>query len=599
MIARPLIFAGAGSLLVAGLMVASPTLSSAVTSPGQTSGVPPPAVRIAATTATYNAIEAKIAAGQSLRLRFPDPTAQEDIIDYGVNDLWEQGIDGAGVTVAYVVTNPDPNLAASMASYDTAMDLPPANITEMALPAPASPSAVCQIECSTGEDRLDAEAIHSMAPYANILFVSPPVPETIGMQGWPQVAQAIEMIADQHLADIITVSLGDGENDFINDPTNPTASQQAAIHSLDPAFLDAAAHNIPVMFAAGDCGPTDPPVLGDTGQCTPAIGLTAGHPVDSPWVTAVGGTIPNAGLATTSGRTAPDALWTAPNDNSDAASAGISTVYPKPWWQRGIPALRGVTGRAFPDISMDASDGTSQASPTFAGILALATQMRGADLGTVNPALAAIGPRGAAAGIIDVPAGYTDSAYGVTGYSTGPGYDIASGWGTIYAPAFVPALVRQIDSQHGPFQPSQRAQDALNRLQSNVSESAYQVATGQTVTVTGHGFIPGSTPNGTTILDGFGVYPPLPGQYGVTSGPYADPTSTVPGQTWDDVTATLTGPRWDSPPQPLAVTGPDGNGTVTLTIDTTGLAAGNYTVTITGMLLTQTITFHVNGSYFS
>ena len=95
------------------------------------------------------------------------------------------------------------------------------------------------------------------------------------------------------------------------------------------------------------------------------------------------------------------------------------------------------------------ADGTSQASPTFAGILALATQLRGADLGTVNPALAAIGPRGTAAGIVDIPAGYTDTAYGVTGYATGPGYDIASGWGTIYAPAFVPALVRQIDRQHG------------------------------------------------------------------------------------------------------------------------------------------------------
>ena len=143
------------------------------------------------------------------------------------------------------------------------------------------------------------------------------------------MAQAIKMIADQHLADVITVSLGDGENDFINDPTNPAASQQAAIHSLDPAFLDAAAHNIPVMFASGDCGPTDPPVLGDTGQCTPAIGVTAGHPVDSPWVTAVGGTIPNAGLATTAGRTAPDALWTARNNHSDAEGAGVSTIYPQ------------------------------------------------------------------------------------------------------------------------------------------------------------------------------------------------------------------------------------------------------------------------------
>jgi len=593
MVARPLLIAGAGVLLMAGTAVASPALASAVAPSGQTQGVPPPAERIAATTATYNAIEAKIAAGESLRLRFPDPTASEDIIDYGVNDLWKKGIDGAGVTVAYVVTNPDPGLEASLASYDTAMDLPPANITDMALPAPANPSATCQIECSTGEDRLDAEAIHSMAPYANILFVHPPVPETIGMQGWPEVAQAIKMIADEHLADVITVSLGDGENDFINDPTNPTASQQAAIRSLDPAFLDAAAHNIPVSFAAGDCGPTDPPVLFDTGQCTPAIGVTAGHPADNPWVTAVGGTIPNAGLATTAGRTAPDGLWTAPNDNSDSASAGVSTVYPKPWWQQGIPALKGVNGRAFPDISMDASDGTSQASPTFAGILALATQLHRGTLGTVNPALAALGPRGAAAGIIDVPAGYTNTAYGVTGFSTGTGYDIASGWGTIYAPAFVPALVAQIDRQHGPFQPSQQARDELNWLQSSIRTSAGKVASGQTVTITGHGFIPGSSPNGTTILDGFGVYPPLPGQYGVTTGPYADPTSTVPGQTWDTVSVTVTGTGKNAPARQPVVSGPDGNGTVTVMIDTTGMAPGTYTVTITGDVLTQTTRFQV------
>jgi hypothetical protein len=588
MVTRLLLIAG-----VASLLFASPALASAATPSGQAPGVPPPAERIAATTATYDAIEAKVAAGQPIRLPFPDPTAAKDILDYGVNDLWKAGIDGAGVTVAYVVTNPDPGLEAAVASYDAAMDLPPANITDIALPAATNPSAACQIECVTSETRLDAEAIHSMAPYANILFVHPPVPETLGMQGWPEVAQAITMIADRHLADVITVSLGDGESDFINDPTNPTATQQAAIRSLDPAFLDAAAHNIPVLFAAGDCGPTAATVLADTGQCTPATGVTADHPADNPWVTAVGGTIPNNGLATASGRTAPDALWTAPNDHSDAASAGISTVYPKPSWQRGIPALRGVTGRAFPDISMDASNGTSQASPTFAGILALATQLHGADLGTIDPALAAIGPRGAAADIIDVPAGYTDSAYGVTGYSTGPGYDIASGWGTIYAPAFVPALVRQIDGQHGPLQPSRVAQDALNRLQSNISESANKVAGGQTVTVTGRGFIPGRTPNGTTVLDGFGVYPPLPGQYGVTSGPYADPTSTVPGQTWDNVTATAIGPEKHSPTQPLAVTGPDGNGAVTTTIDTTGMAAGTYTVTISGRLLTQTISFKV------
>ena len=177
---RFLLIASASSLVIASAALASP----AIASPGD--GVPPPADRIAATTATFNAIEAKIAAGTSLRLRgFPDGTAQSDIIDYGVNDLWNKGIDGAGVTVAYVVTNPDPGLAASMASYDTAMNLPPVNITDIALPAPADPTFTCQVECSAGEDRLDAEAIHSMAPFANIIFVHPSVPETIGMQGWP------------------------------------------------------------------------------------------------------------------------------------------------------------------------------------------------------------------------------------------------------------------------------------------------------------------------------------------------------------------------------------------------------------------------------
>ena len=91
MVARLRLLAGAGSLMLVSLALASPALASAGKPAGPADGVPPPAQRIAATTATFNAIEAKIAAGQSLRLRFPDPTAQEDIIDYGVNGLWQTG----------------------------------------------------------------------------------------------------------------------------------------------------------------------------------------------------------------------------------------------------------------------------------------------------------------------------------------------------------------------------------------------------------------------------------------------------------------------------------------------------------------------------
>src|ERR1700677_2820021 len=174
MVARPILIAG-----VASLLLASPLLASTASASSQITSVPPPTERIAATTATYDAIEAKIAAGQPLRLRFPDPTAAADILDYGVNDLWKRGIDGAGVTVAYVVTNPDPGLEAAVASYDAAMDLPPANITDLALPAATTPSAGYEIKCITSEDRLEAEAILSMAPSANFLFAHPPVPETL------------------------------------------------------------------------------------------------------------------------------------------------------------------------------------------------------------------------------------------------------------------------------------------------------------------------------------------------------------------------------------------------------------------------------------
>ena len=121
---------------------------------------------------------------------------------------------------------------------------------------------------------------------------------------------------------------------------------------------------------------------------------------------------------------------------------------------------------------------------------------------------------------------------------------------------------------------------------------------GKTVTITGNGFIPGRTPNGTTILDGFGVSPPLPGQFGVTGPPFADPTSTVPGQTWDDVTVTVTGILGRSTVVAPVVTGPDGNGTVKVSIDTTGMALGTYTVKITGLLLTQTTSFEVMNPNF-
>jgi len=91
--------------------------------------------------------------------------------------------------------------------------------------------------------------------------------------------------------------------------------------------------------------------------------------------------------------------------------------------------------------------GTSEATPIFSGIVALADQVAGHRLGDINAALYALGAQSlqknsaGSTGIVDVTAG--DNSYdGVTGYQAGPGFDLASGWGTIDAAKFVPALAQ-------------------------------------------------------------------------------------------------------------------------------------------------------------
>jgi len=79
--------------------------------------------------------------------------------------------------------------------------------------------------------------------------------------------------------------------------------------------------------------------------------------------------------------------------------------------------------------------------------VALADQVAGHRLGNINPALYTLGGLSQVSsdafrtGIVDVTSG--SNSYGrVGGYNATPGYDLASGWGTIDAARFVPALAR-------------------------------------------------------------------------------------------------------------------------------------------------------------
>ena len=92
--------------------------------------------------------------------------------------------------------------------------------------------------------------------------------------------------------------------------------------------------------------------------------------------------------------------------------------------------------------------GTSEATPLFAGIVALADQVAHRPLGLVNPALYALSAAHAP-GLVDVTQGDNTVSFvqkGVThtveGFDAGPGYDLASGVGTVDAALFVPELAR-------------------------------------------------------------------------------------------------------------------------------------------------------------
>ena len=211
---------------------------------------------------------------------------------------------------------------------------------------------------------------------------------------------------------------------------------------------------------------------------------------DNPWVTAVGGTVPNVSK-TDGSKLGPDPIWHEGGIFSEGA--GFSAVFPRPSYQNGV--VHGSRMRSVPDITMDSQSGTSESAPMVAGVLALATQLNhGRNLGPINPVLYDIlGPRGTHAGISDVVSGNNsviDPKTGnvlVQGFTAGPGFDVASGWGTVDASKFVPALVAATRASGLARSARNEASRELSRLERSIRLSA---GSGGTTSVTSTGFLP-------------------------------------------------------------------------------------------------------------
>ena len=151
----------------------------------------------------------------------------------------------------------------------------------------------------------------------------------------------------------------------------------------------------------------------DEQQASATHGLSPSYPADLPSVVAVGGTeldsLPSDWSA--SGHALGYIAEQGWNDTAVAGGilgggGGVSTVFPKPYWQVGTTPND--NGRDVPDLALAAAvyeipyvilvngklegvGGTSCAAPSFAGIMGLVNQATGAaGQGNINPVLYAL-----------------------------------------------------------------------------------------------------------------------------------------------------------------------------------------------------------------
>jgi subtilase family serine protease len=238
-----------------------------------------------------------------------------DIFDYQIGDLWKQGIDGSGITVAVIEGWADPHINAFMRGVDKQFGLPNTQIRTIfptghhRLPVKCPPGMVKlgsygSCDAWMGELALDVQSVHLIAPYAKILIAVAPADSEITDDAAsnvapPEMMQAVEYISRHHLANVISISDGTAESTY--------SHGQEEITAQDPGELTAAAAGIPVLVGTGDCDAAQNLAVAN-GQCEDITKTRATAAWDdSPWVTAVGGTFPN--FSVKGKRLGLDQLW--------------------------------------------------------------------------------------------------------------------------------------------------------------------------------------------------------------------------------------------------------------------------------------------------
>ncbi len=256
-----------------------------------------------------------------------------------------------------------------------------------------------------GEETLDIEAVHAVAPDSDIVYVAGASCQD------DDLIDSLHKVVDGRLADIVSNSWGDVES-------NETPDVAAA---YDQVFQTGAVEGIGFYFSSGDDG--DNTVKHGSKQVD--------TPSNSQWVTSVGGTslavgkgdkyLWETGWGTHKATLSKDGnTWEGfPGTFTGGAGGGTSKLVQQPFYQRGVvpdalSKLNGATPmrvepdiaavadsstgflvgqtQTFPDGSQKYSEyrigGTSLAAPVIAGIQALAQQARhGVPIGFANPGI--------------------------------------------------------------------------------------------------------------------------------------------------------------------------------------------------------------------
>lgn len=378
-------------------------------------------------------------------------TPQQFRAAYDIQPLLDRGVDGRGETVTVIVYDAGPTLSPpqvtdlrqDLAGFDARFDLPPARVRIVTSLAGAS----APWDAGT-EEVMDTEIIHAVAPGAALRVVLMPSADTPASATADQLAGLRLAIRD---TDVVSLSGSLGEHFF-------SRAQVAQEHDM---LRQAAARHVTVVAASGDSG-----IVSDVYRFGVAPVEEVSLPASDPLVLAVGGTSLTADPQ--SGSYIGETAWNQaglPGGGSFASGGGFSGIFARPGYQRGIQdpeATRGV-----PDVAGDANvqmgmalavettggsyelrsaGGTSAATPLWGGLMALADQAAGHDLGHVNPTVYRIArSRLYGQAFHDVTAGNnTALVNGVTytGYPAGPGWDPVTGLGSPDASVLVPLLAR-------------------------------------------------------------------------------------------------------------------------------------------------------------